>query len=311
MTMGSALVLGATGGTGRELVRHLVDRGVDVAAASRSSDALRMLFNESGVRRSAFEPTSVPDLLQAAECVDVVFNCTGPGGHFADIVVAVADALCTVRGVLGVRVVHLSSAWSFTPLHEPVLTEDHPRPGGTALLTSRRRSEDMLADAGATVLHLPDFFGPGVRSSPLQYALRCGVIGTPFAWIAERDVTREYLYVPDAMRAAADLADIDRAEGQRLIVSGSGPIDISAIARIMVETTSRVLQYVTPSEWSAGTAAIDTSLIDGLEAMSQEYSKPIRYDGQKLLRVLPNYEPTAYTVAIPATLAALSPQGAA
>jgi hypothetical protein len=42
------------------------------------------------------------------------------------------------------------------------MNESHPRSGGPPWVRYRREAEDILCEAGAAILHLPDFYGPHV-----------------------------------------------------------------------------------------------------------------------------------------------------
>jgi nucleoside-diphosphate-sugar epimerase len=61
----------------------------------------------------------------------------------------------------------------------------------------------VLCEAGAAILHLPDFYGPYVHVSTLQNALNEAASGKTVNWLGSADTQREYIYVPDAMRIAA------------------------------------------------------------------------------------------------------------
>ena len=83
------------------------------------------------------------------------------------------------------------------------MNESHPRRGGPPWVRYRREAEDVLCEAGAAILHLPDFYGPHVRVSTLQNALNEAASGKTINWLGSADTQREYIYVPDAMRIAA------------------------------------------------------------------------------------------------------------
>ncbi|MGA8692385.1 MAG: hypothetical protein WB689_00805 [Xanthobacteraceae bacterium] len=83
------------------------------------------------------------------------------------------------------------------------MNESHPRSGGPPWVRYRREAEDVLCEAGAAILHLPDFYGPYVHVSTLQNALNETASGKTVNWLGSADTQREYIYVPDAMRIAA------------------------------------------------------------------------------------------------------------
>jgi hypothetical protein len=60
------------------------------------------------------------------------------------------------------RCVQVSSYWAY---YHQVRAESHPRSSGPARARYRREAEDILREAGAAILHLPDFYGPQVHIS--------------------------------------------------------------------------------------------------------------------------------------------------
>jgi len=72
------LILGATGGTGRELVRQATERGHQVTAFVRSPPKLGPFLDFVSVLRG--DPRSVPDLRAALAGHDAVLSALGPPG---------------------------------------------------------------------------------------------------------------------------------------------------------------------------------------------------------------------------------------
>src|SRR5690606_15977852 len=112
------------------------------------------------------------------------------------------------------RCVLVSSYWSFMPLVGNPLNEDHPRQGGPEWARDRRTAEDTLREAGAAVVHLPDFYGPHVHTSTLQQPLMEAAAAKTMRWIGSTDTEREYAFVPDAVETIAALAAHDEAYGE-------------------------------------------------------------------------------------------------
>jgi nucleoside-diphosphate-sugar epimerase len=112
------------------------------------------------------------------------------------------------------------------------MNEDHPRSGGPPWVRYRREAEDVLREAGAAILHLPDFYGPHVHVSTLQNALFEAASGKAVNWLGRTDVQREYVYVPDAMRIAVGIGARNDALGEHWCLPGSGPLSGRQVADI-------------------------------------------------------------------------------
>ena len=84
-----------------------------------------------------------------------------------------------------------------------------------------------------SILHLPDFYGPGVHVSTLQNALNEAASGKTVNWLGRADVQREYIYVPDAMRIAVEIGARTEALGEHWCLPSSGPLSGRQVADIL------------------------------------------------------------------------------
>ncbi len=125
----------------------------------------------------------------------------------------------------------VSSYWSYYPQVHTEMNEAHPRLGGPPWVVWRRDAEDILFAAGAAILHLPDFYGPQVHVSTLQNALLEAAAGKTVNWIGKPITPREYIYVPDAMRIAAEIGRQEQAFGAHWCLPGGGPLAGRAVRR--------------------------------------------------------------------------------
>jgi nucleoside-diphosphate-sugar epimerase len=196
----------------------------------------------------------------------------------------------------------VSSYWAYLPFRRLPVDESHPREGGNAYIQARRAAEDILAAAGAAIVHLPDFFGPFVHISMLQQPLADAANGRVMNWVGSPRLAREYIFVPDAMRLVAALARRAEAYGQHWAFPGAGPLtgpEAAAIAsahlgrRVKLRTAGSVLLRLV--------SLFNRDLRDFLP-MVPHYLRPMRYDGGKLARLLGEPELTPYDEAIPQTL---------
>jgi nucleoside-diphosphate-sugar epimerase len=145
VTFNRIAIIGATGATGIHLTRELLARGEE-------------------------------------EGCDLVIDCIGLPGDLMEQHPATARAIVNAATAVGARCVQVSSFWAFLPLQRQPLTESHPRTAGNSYIRARRDAEDIMREAGAAVIHLPDFFGPHVHTSSLQLALQEAAAGGPMNW---------------------------------------------------------------------------------------------------------------------------------
>ena len=182
------------------------------------------------------------------------------------------------------------------------LGEGHPRRNGPIWSQHRRKADDILEQAGAIVLNLPDFFGPMVGGSVLQDALASAVQGKLMSWMGSKLVEREHVFLPDAMRLASEVAGHESACGRRWIVPGSGPISAKAIQEIVSEHLGRDVKLRTGGPFLLRLNSFFNRSLRDFMPMVPHYIKPISYDGSRLRELLGEVRITPYEQAIGETL---------
>jgi len=287
-------ILGATGPTGRALAAELRRRGVPVRAIARGMDGLTRAFPEADLEKvagNALDPTSLRAAVAGCDCV---VDCIGlPGGRMADHP-QIARSIAAVVAETGARCVQVSSYWCYMPIVSLPVSERHHREGGPVWAQLRREHEDILRDAGAAIVHLPDFFGPHVHVSTLQMPLRDAVAGKPMTWIGDADIERDYIYVPDAMRIVADLIGSEPAYGDDWVVPGSGPISARRVAGILTDILGQAVKIRAVGPFVLRLVSLFDRDLRGFLQVVPDYVKPIRYDGAKLEGLLGPTRRTSY-----------------
>jgi nucleoside-diphosphate-sugar epimerase len=299
-------IVGASGPTGKHLARALRQRGVAVRAISRSSENLARWFPEADVERAPADARDRQGLQEAVAGCDLLVDSIGLPADRMQEHPETARVIADVVGATGVRCLQVSSFWSFLPLRRLPLDEDHPREGGNRYARARRAAEDALLGAGAAVVHLPDFFGPGVHTSVLQGPLQEAAAGRPMSWLGSPRTEREYVYVPDAMAMVADLAACEEAYGRSWVVPGSGPLTCAEAAALAGEHLGRRVKVRAIPGWLARTVGLVMPALRPLRPILEDYLQPIRFDGGRLGDLLGAVHLTPYPEAIAATLDAVS-----
>lgn len=300
----TTVIVGATGPTGIHLCRELAGRGWHVRAASRGRKHLEEKLGDLTpvvelVPADALDPTSLRPVVEGA---DLVVDAIGlPPERMADHP-ATARNLAEAAGEVGARCLQVSSYWAFFPHQGEVVDEDHPREGGHEWFRWRREAEDILLEAGAAVVHLPDFFGPEVHTSTVQMALEEALEGSPVNALGDPGVQREMAYVPDAMRLVADLAGRDEAYGTDWGIPGNGTASVRDLARIASEHLGREVKVRSVAPWLLRILALVMPSLRPAVPLAPHYSRPVRYDTGKVQGLLGSVELTPLEEALKATL---------
>ncbi len=297
-----AAVLGATGPTGKFLVRELIVRRVPVRAVSRSEANLARAFGALKVERVAVDLLDADATRRAIEGCDLVFDCIGlPMDRMADHP-RTAKNIASAIASTGARCMQVSGYWAYIPIQRNPVSEDHPRVNGSTPARMRREAEDILLAAGGAVANLPDFYGPEVHTSTLQQALIDAVAGRTVNWIGSIETPREYVYVPDAMKAVAALALREEAYGGLWIVPGAGPIPLRKVLEIAGQHLGGRLKARAAGPLMLRMVGLFVRQLREFMPMVPTYLAPISFDGNKLRALIGDIPVTPYEEAIPITL---------
>lgn len=305
MTFERIAVAGATGPTGRALVAELLKRKCPVRVIARRADVLEACFPEPEIEKKPGDALEYASLAPALRGSDLLIDCIGlPGERMADHPKTARNIARAMKDS-GARCMQVSSYWSFLPIRQLPVSERHPRRGGPPWVRFRREAEDILRDAGAAIVHLPDFFGPHVHTSTLQLGVIDAVNGRPMSWIGPADVKRDYIYVGDAMRVVAELLTREGAYGDDWIVAGSGPVSAIQVAGILAKLLHREVGVRAAPPWLLRILSMFKKDLRGFMQIVPEYVKPISFDGSKLERLLGPMARTTYEDALRATIASM------
>ena len=309
--MTTVAILGATGSTGIHLAAIWKQRGASVRVVSRSRGHLESVFPDSAFDKLAADVLKPEDAARAIEGYELVYDCLGLAPAQMHLHPVAAKTMAeAVRGA-GARCIQVSSYWAYLPLQSSPLNEQHPRNGGPDWVRWRREAEDILLGAGVAVLNLPDFYGPHVNFSTLQTPLTEAAAGKTMNWIGGANTPREYIYVADAMRIAAAVADHAEAFGQRWVLPGSGPLTGTQTAEIAGRALGRTVKLRAAGPLMLRLVSLFSSDLRGFMQMVPDYMKPICFDASRLRALIGEPEMTSYDQGIAQTLSALGAERAA
>ena len=300
--MAMTAILGATGPTGFHLAAELRKSGHAVRVVARDRGKLARLFPDVQIDKHPADVLDEHQTLRAIEGCDLVYDCIGLPGEQMHLHPVTARNIAQALERTKARCVQVSSYWSYYPQVRPAMNETHPRIGGPPWIVWRRDAEDILFAAGAAILHLPDFFGPQVHVSTLQNALIEAVQGRTVNWLGKPITPREYIYVPDAMRIAADIGRRKEAFGAHWCLPGSGPLSGRRFAAIASDRLGRPVKLRGAGMMTLRLVSLFKKDLRGLLQVAPEYMKPVSYDAGKLTRLIGRQQMTSYEDGIAATL---------
>lgn len=295
-------IVGATGPTGFHLARELRQAGGVVCVIARGLDKLTRLFPDTAIEKRAADVLDAEATLRAIEGCELVYDCIGLPGDQMHLHPVTARNIAAALRHTQARCVQVSSYWAYYRQVRAEMDESHPRAGGPPWVRYRREAEDILREAGAAILHLPDFYGPQVHASTLQNALVEAAAGKTVNWIGSADVPREYIFVPDAMRIAAAIGAHPEASGEHWCLPGSGPLSGQQVADMATRHLGRRVKLRRAGMTLLRIVGLFNKDVRGLLQVAPDYLKPVRYNARKLLGLLGPQTMTPYDAGIAQTL---------
>ncbi len=304
--MTTIAIVGATGPTGMALAAELRQSGARLRVVARGIDKLTRLFPDAAVEKRSADVLDAAEIVRALEGCDLVYNCIGLPGDQMHLHPVTARNLAGAIKHNKARCLHVSSYWAYYPQARAEMNESHPRAGGPPWVRHRRDAEDILLEAGAAILHLPDFYGPQVHVSTLQNALVEAAAGKTVNWLGPADVPREYIFVPDATRIAAAAGARPEAFGQHWCLPGSGPLSGRQVAEIAGRKLGRPIKLRAAGMAMLRIVSLFKKDLRGFLQVVPNYLQQVRYDARKLEGLIGRPQMNSYEDGIGRTLALIA-----
>lgn len=152
------------------------------------------------------------------------------------------------------------------------------------------------------VVSLPDFYDPEVHMATLQQALVQAVEGKTVNWVGSLDTAREHVYVPDAMKAVAQLAFHEAVYGEHWSVPGAGPISLRRALAISEQRLGHRIPARASNAWTLRLLSLWVAWLRAFMPMVPTYLDPVSFDGTKLYGLVGEPPLTPYECGIPKTM---------
>jgi len=282
----TALILGARGRFGRHAATAFAEAGWQVRTFTRGSD-----------------------LIAAAQGTAVIVNAWNPPyPQWREQVPGLTAQVIAAARATGARVILPGNVYVFGDRMPPVLSSDTPHAATNPLGRIRADMEAAYREAGVPtlILRCGDFLDTAASGNWFDKVLAARVRKGVFVYPGPRDLPHAWAFLPDAARAAVDLA----ALGDRLPrfadipFPGRGPTgtELQAAAEAAL---GRPLRAGTFPWWALRLAAPVWPMGRGLVEMRHLWTRPHRLDDRPLAALLPDFCATPLPEALRAALAPL------
>ncbi|GKS73433.1 NAD-dependent epimerase/dehydratase family protein [Acidovorax sp. SUPP950] len=310
-------LFGAAGAIGQSIAAALRAKGQPYRVVGRTRSSLSQAFGTDPLADiMTWNPDDPASVQAAASGVETLVYMVGVNywqfGLHPDVMrKTLAGAIAA-----GVRnIVLIGTVYPYgRPRTQPV-REDHPRAPHTFKGRMRKAQEDLVMQAHAegriraTVLRLPDFYGPGVQASLLHGAAQAAVQGGTADMVGPIDRPHEFVYVPDVGPVVVQMANTPAAFGKIWNLGGAGVTTQREMVSEMERQTGRVLKRRVVGKTMLRLIGLFNPFMREMVEMHYLLTDPVLMDDSALQQLLGPIHKTPYAQGIRQTLAAAAGRG--
>lgn len=303
MEFSQVAIFGATGVTGINIAAECLRRDLRVRVVSRNPEKLEAAFGAGHVQIYPADLRDREAAVRACDDCQLIFHCVGlPVENFSDHVPVTQNTLAAMRAQ-GARGVLIGSFWSYGPVLDNPVTEEHDRNPVSRKGRLRKHQEEIFLEGGGAVVDLPDFYGPQSGVGLLNPALEAIAHNHIANWIGRLDADREFIYVPDAAFPILELAGREEAYGQRWNLAGSGAVTPRQLLRMAADMCGiKHLRVRTANRFILAMLGLVSRQIREMREMYPLYMNPPILDCGKLRKLIGDYPVTPYEEGVRRTL---------
>jgi nucleoside-diphosphate-sugar epimerase len=311
--MDKIALFGAAGAIGHSIANAISAQGSPHRVVGRSRDALAMAFGKDPLAEIVTWNPDEPASVQAAAAgVDTIVYLVGVNYWQFELHPRLMKQTLDGAIAAGVkRIILIGTVYPYgRPRTNPV-GEDHPREPHTYKGRMRKAQEDLLLAAHAegriqaTVLRLPDFYGPGVDKSFLHAAFVAAVNGGVANMIGPLDTPHEFVFVPDVGPVVARLASTPNAYGRVWHLAGAGVITQGAIVEEIERQVGHRLRVRAAGKTMLRLIGLFSPLMREMVEMHYLLTDPVVMDDSALHELLGPIPKTSYSDGVRECLAAI------
>ena len=310
--MSQVALFGAAGAIGQSIASALRAQGKPYRVVGRTQSSLHAAFGTDPLAEIVtWNPDSPASVQAAATGVDTVIYMVGVNYWQFELHPELMRKTLAGAIAAGVRkIILIGTVYPYgMPQANPV-REDHPRTPHTFKGRMRKAQEDLVMQAhadgaiAATVLRLPDFYGPGVQASLIDGAAQAAVRGGTADMVGPIDRPHEFVFVPDVGPVVARLVDTPAAFGKIWHLAGVGVTTQQALVSEMERQTGRRLKLRVAGKTMLRLIGLFKPFMREMVEMHYLLTKPLLMDDSALQQLIGPIRKTSYADGIRQTLAA-------
>lgn len=312
--MSKIALFGAAGAIGQSIAAALGANGQAYRVVGRTEVSLRKAFGADPLAEIVtWDPDSPSSVQAAAAGVETLIYLVGV--NYTQFALHPEIMGKTLAGAIaaGVKnILLIGTVYPYGRAKTRPVREDQPRAPHTFKGRMRKAQEDMLMQADAdgriraTVLRLPDFYGPGVEASLLHGAAKAAVQGGTADMVGPLDLPHEFVFVPDVGPVVAKLVNTPAAFGKIWHLAGAGVTTQREMVSEMERQTGRKLKLRVAGKTMLRLIGLFNPFMREMVEMHYLLTEPLIMDDSALAHLIGPIRKTPYAEGIRQTLRRLS-----
>lgn len=305
-------LVGATGAVGASIASAFEAAATPYAVIGRSAASLARMAGDTRLAQARlWQPDDVDGMRPAFRGLDTLIYMVGvpyDAFHLHPQLMRRTIAAAAAEGVS--RLLLIGTAYPFGRPQAARVDEAHPRMPHTRKGQMRKEQEDILmaADAAGTIrasiLRLPDFYGPGVERSFLADIFAAAAEGRRAKVVGPIDTPHEFVFVPDVGPVVRALVGREDAFGHTFNLGGAGTITVREVADRAFALAHRPPKLMVAGRTLLRLAGLFDPLMRELVEMNYLMTTPVVFDDSALQRLIGPIAKTSYDEGIARCMAA-------
>ncbi|MCC8392815.1 NAD-dependent epimerase/dehydratase family protein [Paraburkholderia sp. MMS20-SJTR3] len=312
--MSTVALFGAAGVIGQSIASALSSKGRPYRVVGRTETSLRKAFGADPLAEIVtWNPDSPASVLAAAKGIETLIYMVGVNYWQFELHPELMRKTIDGAVAAGVKnIILIGTVYPYGMTEANPVREDHPREPHTFKGRMRKAQEDLLMQAhrdgrvNATVLRLPDFYGPGVEASLLHRAAQAAVNGGTADMVGPIDRPHEFVFVPDVGPVVARLVDTPAAFGKIWNLAGAGVTTQRELVSEMERQTGKKLKLRVAGKMTLRLIGLFNPFMREMVEMNYLMTDPLIMDDSALQQLIGPIRKTSYVEGIRQTIVAAS-----